>query len=125
MVVVAPGSGNRFHPQNIILTARNVGHDQGIVRLGPGLEHRAAKFGHTTATAMSSPWPTLLLAPLHELAKQSLAFGLALRRTGSGAIQESLEIAADVSLGRCRRAVETREHLLGDGVAIPARNRGA
>jgi hypothetical protein len=75
--------------------------------------------------AMSSPWPTLLLAPLHELAKQSLAFGLALRRTGSGAIQESLEIAADVSLGRCRRAVETREHLLGDGVAIPARNRGA
>ena len=34
---------------------------------------------------MSSPWPTLLLAPLHELAEQSLAFGLALRRTGSGA----------------------------------------
>jgi hypothetical protein len=33
MVVVAPGSGNRFHPQNIILTARTVGHDQGIVRL--------------------------------------------------------------------------------------------
>lgn len=92
---------------------------------GPGLEHRAAKFGHATATAMSSPWPTLLLAPLHELAKQSLAFGLALRRTGSGAIQESLEIAADVSLGCCGGAVETREHLLGDGVAIPARNRGA
>jgi hypothetical protein len=43
MVVVAPGSGNRFHPQNIILTARTVGHDQGIVRLGPGVEHRAAQ----------------------------------------------------------------------------------
>ena len=91
----------------------------------PRSEDRDAKMRLCTATAMSSPWLTLLLAPLHELAEQSLAIGLALRRTGSDAIQESLEIAADVSLGRCRGAVETREHLLGDGVAIPARNRGA
>src|SRR4029453_4433741 len=51
--------------------------------------------------------------------------GLALWRAGSDAIQEGLEIATDVFLSRYRRAVETLEHLLGDDVPGPARNRGA
>jgi hypothetical protein len=51
---------------------------------------------HATATSASSP--TLLLAPLYELAEQSLAIGLAYWCTSSDAIQEGLKIAADVFL---------------------------
>jgi hypothetical protein len=50
----------------------------------------------TTATSASSP--TLLFAPLQELAEQRLAISLALRRTGSDAIQEGLEIAIYIFL---------------------------
>jgi hypothetical protein len=41
----------------------------------------------------------LLLAPLQELAEQSLAIGFVLGHTASRPIQESLEIASDVVLG--------------------------
>ena len=51
---------------------------------------------HATETSASSP--ILLLAPLYELAEQSLAIGLAYWCTCSDAIQEGLKIAADVFL---------------------------
>jgi hypothetical protein len=40
-----------------------------------------------------------LLAPLQELAEQSLAIGFLLGDTASNAVQESLEIATDIVLG--------------------------
>jgi hypothetical protein len=42
---------------------------------------------------------SLLLAPLQELAEQSLAIGFVLGHTASNAIHESLEIATDIVLG--------------------------
>jgi hypothetical protein len=47
----------------------------------------------------SSSSSRLLLAPLQELAEQSLAIGLALGCTGSNVIQKRLKIATDIPLG--------------------------
>jgi len=49
-----------------------------------------------TASPTSSP---RLLAPLQELAEQSLAIGFALGHTASRPIHESLEIATGIILG--------------------------
>jgi hypothetical protein len=47
----------------------------------------------------SSSSSRLLLAPLQELAEQSLAIGLVLGCTASNAVQKRLEIATDIALG--------------------------
>jgi hypothetical protein len=66
-----------------------------------------------------------LFTPLQEFVEQGLAIGLGLWHAGSDAIQEGPEIATDILLSRYRRAMETFEHLLGDDVPGPTRNRGA
>ena len=94
-----------------------------VVVAGAALES-AYESSRQHATATSAPSPALLFAPLLELAKQHVAIGLAQWCTSSDAIQEGLKIATDVILRRSRRAVETREHLLGDNVPCPAWNHG-
>jgi hypothetical protein len=51
------------------------------------------------AVNLSTSSSLLLLAPLQELAKQSLSIGLGLWSTASETIQKRLEIATDVILG--------------------------
>jgi hypothetical protein len=84
-LIMAPDSSSRVTLADLVTVARSARESS-----------YASSRQHATETSASSP--TLLLAPLYELAEQSLAIGLGYWCASSDAIQEGLKIAADVFL---------------------------